>query len=237
MDSYNSIAIITGASTGIGRSLSIELARRKFQLILISRNQKKLLNTEKKIKDIGGKCLSVIADVSKESSMDEIYSKIINPEKVDLIINNAGIGIFDKIQNIKISDWDTQMNTNLRSSFLMTKMIINDMIKKKSGKIVFINSVAGLKPYLHSSAYVASKYALRGFAAGIREELREHNIKILSIHPGAINTPFWKNSNSNFPKDQMLSSGDVSQCIVDAILAPNDLVQEEIVIRRTAGDF
>ena len=237
MDSYNSIAIITGASTGIGRSLSIELARRKFQLILISRNQEKLLNTERKIKDIGGKCLSVIADVSKESSMDEIYSKIINPEKVDLIINNAGIGIFDKIQNIKISDWDTQMNTNLRSSFLMTKMIINDMIKKKSGKIVFINSVAGLKPYLHSSAYVASKYALRGFASSLREELREYNIKVVSVFPGAIDTPFWDNVDVDFSRDEMMKSDDVAESIINSILAKNNVVNEEIVIRRTAGDF
>ena len=237
MDSYNSIAIITGASTGIGRSLSIELARRKFQLILISRNQKKLLNTEKKIKDIGGKCLSVIADVSKESSMDEIYSKIINPEKVDLIINNAGIGIFDKIQNIKISDWDTQINTNLRASFLMTKMMINDMIKRKSGKIVFINSVAGLKPYLYSSAYVASKYALRGFASSLREELREYNIKVVSVFPGAIDTPFWDNVDVDFSRDEMMKSDDVAESIINSILAKNNVVNEEIVIRRTAGDF
>ena len=95
MDSYNSIAIITGASTGIGRSLSIELARRKFQLILISRNQEKLLNTERKIKDIGGKCFSVIADVSKESSIDEIYSKAKeNPIKGEVLsIDNEKVTI------------------------------------------------------------------------------------------------------------------------------------------------
>ena len=147
------------------------------------------------------------------------------------------MGIFDRIEKATIDDWDIQINTNLRSSFLMVKMIVNDMIKKKSGKIVFVNSVAGLKPYMYSSAYVASKHALRGFASSLREELREHNIKVISIFPGSIDTPFWDNINADFPRNQMMKSEDVAESIVDSILAKNNVVNEEIVIRRTAGDF
>ena len=87
----------------------------------------------------------------------------------------------DNIEDISVDDWDYQININLRGAFLMTKNIIPNMKKNKNGKIVFINSVAGLSPYPHSSAYVASKYGLRGFSASIREELRKYNIKIISI--------------------------------------------------------
>ena len=111
------------------------------------------------------------------------------------------------------------------------------MKKKKHGKLLFINSVAGLNPYSGSSAYVSSKYGLRGFSASLREELREYNIKVISIHPGAVNTSFWDGIDLDFNKNDMLSSEDVSKTILHTILAPNNTVCEEIVIRRTAGDF
>ena len=137
--------------------------------------------------------------------------------------------------SIKISsdEWDNQMNTNLRGAFLMTRYITESMINRKTGKLVFINSVAGITPYPYSSAYVASKFGLRGFTSSLREELREHNIKVISVHPGAIDTPFWNNVNVDFPKDEMMSSDDVAESIVHAILAPNNVVQEEVVIRRS----
>ena len=103
--------------------------------------------------------------------------------------------------------------------------------------LIFINSVAGMNPYPYSSAYVASKYGLRGFASSLREELREHNLKVISVHPGAIDTPFWNKVKVDFPKDDMLKSNDVADSILHAIQTPNNLVQEEIIIRRTAGDF
>ena len=111
------------------------------------------------------------------------------------------------------------------------------MIKKKEGKIIFINSVAGKYGYPYSSAYVSSKFGLRGFSASIREELREYNIKVISIHPGAIDTPFWDKSKVDFRRNEMLSSQDVADWIINTILAKNTVVHEEVIIRRTAGDF
>ena len=119
----------------------------------------------------------------------------------------------------------------------MSKMVVPNMKKNKSGKIVFINSVAGLHPYPYSSAYVASKFGLTGFSSSLREELRESNIKVLSYHPGAIDTPFWNNVKGDFPRKDMLDPQDISNVVVDAILAENDIVHEEIVVRRTAGDI
>ena len=232
----NPIAIITGASTGIGKHISIKLANNNFHVILISRNEKKLKLVKEHIKKIGNDCSIICADVCNESSIKKINSEIAN-KKVDVLVNNAGVGIFNKITDTSISDWDKQINTNLRGSFLMTKMVVDKMIENKSGKIVFINSVAGLNPYPFSAAYVASKYGLRGFSSSLREELREHNIKVISIHPGAIDTPFWDNVKADFPRNEMLSSQDVATSVVDAVLAKNNVVHEEIIIRRTAGDF
>ena len=236
MNTIKPVAIVTGASTGIGKQISIKLSKNNYYVILISRNKQKLQLVEKNIKDIGNDCSIVCADVGKKSSIEKI-SSIPNIHSVDVLVNNAGIGVFNKIQNISVSEWDEQINTNLRGSFLMTKLVIDSMIKKQSGKIVFMNSVAGLNPYPFSSAYVASKYGLRGFSSSLREELRDYNIKVISIHPGAINTPFWDNIKGDFPREDMLSVEDIATTTVDAILAKNNVVHEEIVIRRTAGDI
>ena len=140
---------------------------------------------------------------------------------------------------MSIDDWDEQINTNLRSSFLITRLFVNRMIEEKEGKFIFINSVAGKygHSFSQSVGYVASKYGLRGFADTLRTELREYNIKVISIYPGAIDTSFWDKINVDFPRDEMLSSSDIAETIFHAITAPNLSVLEDVVVRRTAGDF
>ena len=236
MITNNKIAIVTGASTGLGKSISFELALKGYEVILASRNKEKLKIVQDAINKDGGNSKIIAIDVSNENDVKKLYSQI-DIKRVDIVINNAGFGVFNKIHKINSKEWDSQINTNLRGAFLMTHYISKSMIDRKEGKLVFINSVAGLKAYPYSSAYVASKFGLRGFASSLREELREYNIKVISVHPGAIDTPFWNNVNVDFPKDEMMSSKDVAKSVIHAILAPNNIVQEEVVIRRTAGDF
>ena len=237
MDNFKPIAVITGASTGIGEQISLKLSNNNFHVILISRRKDKLLKVKEQIEDSGNQCQIIAADISKLDLISHIKDQIDFPENVEVLVNNAGVGFFNKIEDITIKDWEQQINTNLRGSFLMTQFFVPYMVANKSGKIIFINSVAGLSPYPFASAYVASKYALTGLSSSLREELREYNIKVISVHPGAVDTPLWDKSESNFPRDEMLSAKDVSDMTVQAILAPNNVVCEEIIIRRTAGDF
>ena len=230
------IAVITGASTGIGKALSIKLSDKYF-VYLISRNADKLNKVVDEISNKGNKCQSIVSDVSKKESIDMIYSKIDNKQNIELLINNAGKAVFGDISSLSIDDWDSQLNINLRGSFLMTKMIIEDLKSKKNGNIVFINSVAGLQPYKNSTGYVASKYGLRGFSSSLREELRDYNIKVISVFPGAIDTPLWDNMEMDNLRSEMMNVNDISNIIINAIHSPNNCNVEEIVIRRTAGDF
>ena len=230
------IAIITGASTGIGKSLAIKLSDDYF-VYLISRNNDKLQKVYNAIIHKGNECEIIVADISKKNSIDKIYSRINNKKNIELLINNAGKAKFGDISNTSIEDWDSQININLRGSFLMTKMIIDDLKSKKNGSIVFVNSVAGLNPYKNSTAYVSSKYAIRGFASSLREELREHNIKVITVFPGAVDTPIWDDKNMDELRDGMMKVDDLSDTIYHAVNSPNNCVTEEITIRRTAGDF
>ena len=230
------IAIITGASTGIGRSLAIKLSEH-YLVYLISRNKENLNKTKKLINAQNNDCKIIVSDISKNQSINDIYSQIEGKEKIELLINNAGIGVFKSITDTTIEDWDNTINTNLRGSFLMTKMIVNDLKSKKNGKIVFISSVAGLQPYKNSTAYVASKYGLRGFASALREELREFNIKVITVFPGAVNTPIWDNKNMEKLREGMMEVDNLTETIFHAINSPDNCVTEEITIRRVLGDF
>ena len=230
------IAIITGASTGIGRSLAVKLSK-QYLVYLISRNKENLNQTKELINAQNNDCKVIVSDISKTESIDDIYSQIEHKEKIELLINNAGIGVFKSITDTTIEDWNNTINTNLRGSFLMTKMIVDNLKSKKNGKIVFISSVAGLQPYKNSTAYVASKYAMRGFAASLREELREFNVKVMTVFPGAVNTPIWDNKNMDELREGMMKTDDLTETIFHAINAPNNCVTEEITIRRTLGDF
>ena len=230
------IAIITGASTGIGKELAVELSNDYF-VYLISRNIENLNKTKAIIHNKNNDCEIISADISDEESVKKINNKISNKDNIELLINNAGVAIFKDISDTTVNDWDQTINVNLRGSFLITKLLIENFKSQKSGKIVFINSGAGLKPFKNSSAYVASKYGLRGFASALREELREYNVKVISAFPGAVNTPLWDNKNAEDIRGDMMNVKDLCQTIIHSINAPNNCVVEEILIKRNLGDF
>ena len=230
------IAIITGASTGIGKKLAIELSDDYF-VYLISRNKIKLENTKKIIEHRNNNCEVISCDISQNDAINEISSKIKYIENVELLINNAGLGVFKSITDTTIDDWDKTINTNLKGSFLMTKMIVDQFKANKRGKIIFVNSVAGIKPFENSTSYCASKYGLRGFASSLREELRSFNVKVISIFPGAVNTSIWNDKNMDEHREFMMQTDDLCEIIINSINAKNNCVVEEITIRRNAGDF
>ncbi len=237
MSKQKEIVLITGASSGIGKSLALELSGKGYELILSSRNMDSLNNVANSVSKLGGKAHVIQMDITRADSVKELFVKAKKIGFVGIVINNAGFGKFDSIQNIDIEDWDSQLSVNLRGSFLITKFFSESMIQNKRGTFVYINSVAGKKAYPYSSAYVASKFGLLGFSRSMRAELREHNIKVISVHPGAVDTAFWDNVEGDFPRNQMMSSENVAKTIVHAICAPDNVVLEELDIQRTKGDF
>ena len=232
------IAIVSGASSGLGRAISVELSKQNYHIIALGRNLKGLDETFRQISNLNKNCNIIALDMNSKDFSEKINNEIIKIDgNVELIVNNAGLGIFEEIEKIKIEDWDRQININLTSCFLLVQKFIKDMKKKKKGTLIFINSVAGKKAYPFSSAYVASKFALRGFADSIREELREFGIKVMSVFPGAIDTPFWNNVNAEYPRDEMMTSEEVAISIVQTLTNNGVGVVEEMVIRRYKGDF
>jgi len=231
------IAVITGASSGVGKSLAIQLSDAGYGVVLSARSEQKLNAIAEKIRNNGGDSLVVKTDVSRLEQINNLKDRALEFGDVSVVINNAGLGKFSKIEDVSIEDWDRQLDVNLRASFLVSQAFIPGMKQRLNGILVFMNSVAGKKGYAHSAAYVASKYGMRGLADSLREELREDNIKVISIHPGAVDTPFWDGKGVRFPRKEMLSTHTLAQSIIHAIQSPGNFAVEELVVRRTAGDF
>jgi len=230
-------AVITGASSGVGKSLAIQLSDAGYKVVLAARSEDKLNVIAEEIQKMGGNCLVVPTDVSQPEQINNLKDRTLEYGDVFVVINNAGLGKFCKIEDVTLEDWNRQLDVNLRASFLVSQAFIPGMKRRKKGTLVFMNSVAGKKGYPYSAAYVASKYGMRGLADSLREELREDNIKVISIHPGAVDTPFWDGAGANFPREEMLDTNTLAQSIVHAIQSPGNFTIEELVVRRTAGDF
>ena len=135
------IAVITGASSGIGKYLSIILSE-EFHIFLVARNGEKLRKIADLITSRKNSCTIIKADITKSDDIKIIKDKL-NNINVDILINNAGFGIFNKISDISIDEWKNHINTNLTGAFIMSKIVLKNMVAKKEGKIVFINSIAG----------------------------------------------------------------------------------------------
>ena len=230
-------AVITGASSGVGKSLAIQLSDAGYKVVLAARSENKLNAIAEEIQTKGGNCLVVPTDVSQPEQINNLKVRTLEYGDVFVVINNAGLGKFCKIEDVTLEDWNRQLDVNLRASFLVSQAFIPGMKQREKGMLVFMNSVAGKKGYPYSAAYVASKFGMRGLADSMREELRENNIKVISIHPGAVDTPFWDEAGVNFPREEMLDTFTLAQSIMHAIQSPGNFTVEELVVRRTAGDF
>ena len=229
-------AIVTGASSGLGKAIAKLLSIKGYEIIIVGRSMDKIKKVKDEITTKGGKCIPCVADLECDDGLNKIEYVIKQHNDISFLINNAGCGFFSSVESLSLNEWDQQFNVNVRAAFLLSQMVLQQM-KNNNGSIVFINSVAGLQNFTYSTGYVASKFALRGFAGSLREELRKYGIKVMSVFPGAIDTPFWDKFEHSFDKKEMLNLNDCAQMIVDNMLSPGNLVVEDLLIRRLAGDF
>ncbi len=207
------VIFITGASKGIGKAIALSLSEDN-NVILFARSEDKLLELESTIKKKGGSCLCIVGDVTKEQDVsDAIATTIDKFSKIDVLINNAGIGIYKRIENFSFTEFKKVLETNLFGAFLATRYAVPHMIKRKQGQIINISSVAGLNGFKEGTAYSSSKFGLNGFTESLREDIKEFGIAVTAVCPGGVRTEFGGDNHDKVNNDYLLEPEDVAHTI------------------------
>ncbi len=202
----NKIAIITGASRGIGASIAKTLASQGTKVALLSRGVDALQSIEKEIISNGGEAISISCDVSNLDSFTEAVNSVINQwGTVDILVNNAGITRDNIVMRLKEEDWDTVIDINLKGCFNGIKAVTRPMMKARCGRIINISSVIGLMGNSGQSNYAASKAGIFGLTKSIAKELGSRNITVNAIAPGYIQTDMTDNLDET-TKDKLTKS-------------------------------
>ena len=185
----NRIALVTGASQGIGRAVALELARKGAQVALAARNIEKLSAVEAEIVAAGGTAQAFALDVASEDSIKECAKAVIaHFGKVEILVNNAGITRDMLSMRMKRADWDNVLTTNLTGAFLLTQAVMSSMVKNRWGRIINITSVVGQTGQAGQANYAASKAGLIGMTKSLARELASRTITVNAVAPGYIET-------------------------------------------------
>lgn len=186
----NKVALVTGASRGIGRAAAIALAKAGAKVIVnFAGNSAAAQETVSMIKEFGGESVAVQADVAQAEAVDALVKQTIETYgRIDILVNNAGITRDNLLLRMKEEDWDAVMNTNLKGVFHCTKQVSRVMIKQKSGKIINMTSVVGVMGNAGQSNYAAAKAGVIGFTKSMAKELAPRGITVNAVAPGFITT-------------------------------------------------
>ena len=200
------VAIVTGASRGIGEAIAKQLSSCGAKIILIARNSDQLVAVKETIISNGGIAESMTGDVSNLNSISEIVTNTIDKwGQIDILVNNAGIARDNIIMRMKEDDWDSVMNINLKGCFNGIKSVARPMIKNKAGRIINITSVVGQIGNAGQSNYAASKAGIMGLTKSMAKELGSRNITVNAVAPGYITTDITNELNDEV-KEQLKSS-------------------------------
>jgi 3-oxoacyl-[acyl-carrier protein] reductase len=196
------VAIVTGASSGIGRATAEMLVDLGARVAVFARSAEKLKALAKKY---GDRMLAVAGDVSDPESVERLFSQTESRfGKCDILVNDAGTYVSKRIDKMSDRDWDRVFAVNVRGAFLTTRRAVKSMIPRRSGTIVNVSSISGVpgpEKFPGFSAYCASKAALIGFTEQLATELREHSIRVNCVSPGSVDTAMWAAVSGGSPAD------------------------------------
>jgi NADP-dependent 3-hydroxy acid dehydrogenase YdfG len=237
----NKVVIVTGASSGIGYSTALKLSKAGAKVAAGARRVEKLESLKKEVQQYGGEILVKKLDVTKKEDCDS-FINLVNQtwNKIDILINNAGIMPLSFFKNLKVSEWEQMIDVNLKGILYCTAAVIPYMIAKKSGHIINLSSVAGRIVFPAGSVYCATKHAVTAFSEGLRLELSQrYNIKVTCIEPGVVSTELpntiTDKSLESFVKSvkemESLKADDIANAIIYSLDSPPYLNINEILLR------
>jgi NAD(P)-dependent dehydrogenase (short-subunit alcohol dehydrogenase family) len=229
------IALVTGASRGIGFAIARALAAEGCHLILTARHKSSLERVSRELKATARRVLPIACDVRDPKQVRALAAAVRhNVGRLNILVNNAGIAHSNAtVEKLSIAEWKDVIETNLTGTFLVTQAVLPVM--KRGGTVVNNLSIAATRVFPGLSAYNASKHGLLGLTNTLREELRHKGIRVIALLPGATDTDIWKTFWPRAPRKKMMSPDTVAVALVNALTLPANSTVEELMILPTAG--
>lgn len=231
-------ALITGASSGIGKATALAFAKAGIDVALVSRCQEKLEAVASAVQQTGVEAKAYCLDLAQIEQVQESISAIAADfGSIDILVNNAGMGYTGTLSQTPLADWVQVMNLNLTSVFQCILGILPMMRDYKKGTIINVSSVAGQKPFPSWGAYSVSKAGLIALSKTLAAEERANGIRVTAICPGSVDTEFWDTETVHikFDRSSMLTPEIVAQSILHTALLPEQAVVEELTLMPSAG--
>ncbi len=228
-----SVALITGASRGIGRAIARRLASDGFDLFLVARDETHLSEVVSDVKSMGRRAVASGVDLALTAAPERIHSRFVAAfDHLDVLVNNAGVAMSRAYGSYDAGDWDAVMNVNARSPFFLTQLLLPLLKQASQGFIVNIASVVAKKGYELQSLYAASKHALLGFTKSLAREMVNENIRVHAILPGGVNTEMVTGVRPDIDTSGLIGPEEVAEVVADLLKMRGNAVIDEIEIRR-----
>jgi 3-oxoacyl-[acyl-carrier protein] reductase len=233
------VALVTGASSGLGRATAISLARAGADVALVARSQQELDSAKEKISKIGRRALTLPVDLASENETTGAVERAVETlGRIDVLVNAAGTDTPGTVEELDIEGWDRTLAVNLRAPFLLSKAAFPRMREAGGGMIVNISSVAGKKGWANASAYCASKFGLTGFTEALADEGKEHGIRAIVLYPGAMATNWGafspeerrEGETNEAPPTRVLPPERVADLVVWLAASPPEFVLTEGIV-------
>ena len=227
------IALVTGASRGIGRAIARRLASADCDVILLARSERALSELALEIKTAGREAMAIPTDLRDTAQIERAVEKALRYfGRIDILVNNAGLWHYAPAHELSIADWNEMFDVNTRAVFLTTKFVLPQMLARKRGHIVNIVSVSGLIGEGGSSGYNATKWAVRGFSQSVLKEVRDRGVRVSMIHPGGVNND---ESHAAAAK-KLIQNQDVAELVYTAVTMPPNAQLSEMTLWADADD-
>lgn len=239
VDLRKQVALVTGSSRGIGRSISLALAGAGAHVVLAARTMSRLDEVRKEVVAGGGTGTAIPTDLERDDSILSLFDIIKDRfGKLDILVNNAGIGLWGKLVDFPMEHFDKLVRLNLRSTYLCCQQAMKLMIPAKRGFIINISSVVGIKGYPNQSAYTITKHGIMGLTKSLAVEAQEHNILVSVVLPGAVDTGLSATGRPDIDRSKLILPEDIAKTVLYLFsLSDRAWVDQIYVRRRTSSPF
>ena len=236
LDLQGQTALVTGGGRGIGRAVAKAVASKGARVFLAARTASELESAAEEIRAGGGLAEPVPTDLASEQDILSLFAGIRKQtDRLDILINNAGVGIFGPIVDFASADFDKVMRVNAKAAFLCCQQALRLMIPKRSGYIINISSVVGIKGYPNQGAYTASKHAILGLTKSLAVEAQEQGIRVSAILPGGVHTRLVADARPDLDPQILMQPEDIAHTVLFLLSLSDRAAIDQIYIRRSGS--